>query len=266
MNELQIFTNKAFGSVRVVEQDGQPWFVARDVCDCLGLANITEALRALDEDELTSEILKSAMQGREMRLISESGLYSLIFRSSKPEARAFSKWVRAEVLPAIRKHGAYLTPDTIERVLEDPDTIIRLAMSLKDERARRAVLESQAERDRPKVVFADSIAVAQTSILVGEMAKLITQGTSHTIGQNRLFNWLKCNKYLHKHGSQRHMPTQYSIERGLFEIKEGTRVGSSGESHITKTTKITGKGQIYFMNLFKTLASTDLKEKAQVQA
>lgn len=186
-----------------------------------------------------------------MSIVSEAGLYSLILRSRKPEAKTFKRWITHEVLPAIRKHGGYLTPGKLEEALTDPDTIIRLATNLKAEREKRQALEAQAAADRPKVVFAESIEVAKTSILIGEMAKLIKQATGYDMGQNRFFDWLRANGYLHKSGSAKNMPTQRCIEAGWMEIKEGTRIGSSGECHITRTTKVTGRGQIYFVNLFK---------------
>ncbi len=253
MNDLKIFENEAFGAVRVVERDGEPWFVARDVCECLELGNPRTSIALLDEDEKGVHTMDTPGGQQEMSIVSEAGLYSLILRSRKPEAKAFKRWITHEVLPAIRRHGAYLTPDMVEKVISDPDTIIRLATDLKTEREKRAALEAQAEADRPKVVFAESIEVAKTSILVGEMAKLIKQATGYDIGQNRFFDWLRDSGYLHKGGSQRNMPTQRCIEAGWMEIKEGSRIGSSGECHITRTTKITGKGQIYFINLFRSM-------------
>ena len=254
MTALKIFTHEAFGSVRTVEHNGLPWFVGKDVCDCLELGNTTEALRGLDDDE---KFTLSNPEGNpragiplELNIISEPGLYSLILRSRKPEAKAFKRWLVHEVIPSIRRHGVYATPQTVEAMLNDPETTIKILTALKDERAQRQALEARAEADRPKVVFAESIEVARTSILVGEMAKLIKQATGHDIGQNRFFEWLRDHGYLHKSGSQRNMPTQRSIDAEWMEIKEGTRIGSSGECHITRTTKITGRGQIYFVNLF----------------
>lgn len=254
MTALKIFTHEAFGSVRTVEHNGLPWFVAKDVCDCLELGNTTEALRGLDDDE---KFTLSNPEGNpragiplELNIISEPGLYSLILRSRKPEAKAFKRWLVHEVIPAIRRHGVYATPQTVEAMLNDPETTIKILTALKEERAQRQALEARAEADRPKVVFAESIEVARTSILVGEMAKLIKQATGHDIGQNRFFEWLRDRGYLHKSGSQRNMPTQRSIDAEWMEVKEGTRIGSSGECHITRTTKITGRGQIYFVNLF----------------
>lgn len=254
MTALKIFTHEAFGSVRTVEHNGLPWFVGKDVCDCLELGNTTKALYGLDDDEkftlTNSEGNPRAGIPLELNIISEPGLYSLILRSRKPEAKAFNRWITHEVIPSIRRHGMYATPQTVEAMLDDPDTTIKILTALKEERAQRQALEARAEADRPKIVFAESIEVARTSILVGEMAKLIKQATGHDIGQNRFFEWLRDRGYLHKSGSQRNMPTQRSIDAEWMEIKEGTRIGSSGECHITRTTKITGRGQIYFVNLF----------------
>ena len=188
-----------------------------------------------------------------MKIIPEEDVYALIFGSHLESAKQFRRWLCDDVLPSIRRHGGYLTPSKIEEALLNPDTIIRLATDLKTEREKRQALEARAEADRPKVVFAESIEVAKTSILVGEMAKLIKQATGYDIGQNRFFDWLRDSGYLHKGGSQRNMPTQRCIEAGWMEIKEGSRIGSSGECHITRTTKITGKGQIYFINLFRSM-------------
>ena len=249
MNDMKIFENSEFGAVRVVDMNGEPWFVARDVCECLELGNPRTSIALLDEDEKGVHTMDTPGGAQEMSIVSEAGLYSLILRSRKPEAKAFKRWITHEVLPAIRKHGGYLTPAKLEEALTDPDTIIRLATNLKAEREKRQALEAQAAADRPKVVFAESIEVAKTSILVGEMAKLIKQATGCDMGQNRFFEWLRANGYLHKGGSARNMPTQRCIDAGW--MKEGTRIGSSGECHITRTPKVTGKGQIYFVNLFR---------------
>lgn len=250
MNDMKIFENSEFGAVRVVDVNGEPWFVAKDVCECLELTNTSQTLSYLDDDEKGITTNDTPGGAQEMSIVSEAGLYSLILRSRKPEAKAFKRWITHEVLPAIRKHGGYLTPAKLEEALTDPDTIIRLATDLKAEREKRRKLEAQAAADRPRVVFAESIEVAKTSILVGEMAKLIKQATGRDMGQNRFFEWLRANGYLHKQGSQKNMPTQRCIDAGWMEIKEGTRIGSGGECHITRTPKITGKGQIYFVNLF----------------
>ena len=263
MNDLKIFENEAFGAVRVVERDGEPWFVASDVAralkysesslETIGKLFISVPVEWTDRKQIPVRSENGVEQLRELLIISEQGLYFFLGRSDKPGALPCQKWIAGDVLPSIRKHGAYLTPAKLEEVLLNPDTLIRLATDLKAEREKRIALEAQAEADRPKVVFAESIEVAKTSILVGEMAKLIKQATGYDIGQNRFFDWLRDSGYLHKGGSQRNMPTQRCIEAGWMEIKEGSRIGSSGECHITRTTKITGNGQIYFINLFRSM-------------
>lgn len=251
MNDMKIFENSEFGAVRVVDVNGEPWFVARDVASALGYVDTTQAIRMHCEKAKDFRGVEMTATATPMKIIPEEDVYALIFGSHLESAKQFRRWICDEVLPAIRKHGGYLTPAKLEEALTDPDTIIRLATNLKAERKKRQALEAQAAADRPKVVFAESIEVAKTSILVGEMAKLIKQATGCDMGQNRFFEWLRANGYLHKGGSARNMPTQRCIDAGWMEIKEGTRIGSSGECHITRTPKVTGKGQIYFVNLFR---------------
>ena len=254
MNDMKIFENSEFGAVRVVDVNGEPWFVAKDVLRALDYAddyNPSRAMQAIPGEWKGVHRMHTPGGEQEMLIISEQGLYFFLGRSDKPKALPYQKWVAGDVVPTIRKHGGYLTPAKLEEALTDPDTIIRLATNLKAEREKRQAPEAQAAADRPKVVFAESIEVAKTSILVGEMAKLIKQATGCDMGQNRFFEWLRANGYLHKGGSARNMPTQRCIDAGWMEIKEGTRIGSSGECHITRTPKVTGKGQIYFVNLFR---------------
>ena len=251
MNDMKIFENSEFGAVRVVDVNGEPWFVARDVASALGYVDTTQAIRMHCEKAKDFRGVEMTATATPMKIIPEEDVYALIFGSHLESAKKFRRWICDEVLPAIRKHGGYLTPAKLEEALTDPDTIIRLATNLKAEREKRQALEAQAAADRPKVVFAESIEVAKTSILVGEMAKIIKQATGCDMGQNRFFEWLRANGYLHKGGSARNMPTQRCIDAGWMEIKEGTRIGSSGECHITRTPKVTGKGQIYFVNLFR---------------
>lgn len=251
MNDMKIFENSEFGAVRVVDVNGEPWFVARDVASALGYVDTTQAIRMHCEKAKDFRGVEMTATATPMKIIPEEDVYALIFGSHLESAKQFRRWICDEVLPAIRKHGGYLTPAKLEEALTDPDTIIRLATNLKAERKKRQALEAQAAADRPKVVFAESIEVAKTSILVGEIAKLIKQATGCDMGQNRFFEWLRANGYLHKGGSARNMPTQRCIDAGWMEIKEGTRIGSSGECHITRTPKVTGKGQIYFVNLFR---------------
>lgn len=248
MNELQIFTSPEFGEIRTAFQNGEPWFVAKDVCRALDVDDT--ATRRLDDDEKGLRSIQTLGGTQEMSIISESGLYGLVLGSRKPEAKLFKRWITHEVIPAIRKHGGYLTPEKIEEALSDPDTIIRLATSLKEERAKRKEAERQITADRPKVLFADSVAASNTSILIGELAKILKQN-GYDIGQNRLFQWLRDNEYLiSKVSTQKNMPTQKSMELGLFEIKERSFSDPSGVIHISKTVKVTGKGQQYFINKF----------------
>lgn len=249
MNELQIF-NYNGNEVRTIQKDGEPWWVLKDVCNVLDLSDTNKTAERLDVDELTRIKFVTGGQNREMLCINESGLYNVILRSDKPEAKPFRKWVTSEVLPSIRKHGAYMTPQKIEEALLNPDTIIKLATNLKAEREKRMELERQAEKDKPLVAFANSVSVAKTSILIGELAKLLKQNGIE-MGQNRLFTWMRKNGYLiSRKGTDYNMPTQRSMEMKLFEIKETTISHGDGHTSINRTPKVTGKGQIYFINLF----------------
>lgn len=250
MNELQIF-NYNGNEVRTIQKDGEPWWVLKDVCTVLGIVDHKVAARRLEEDEVCQTPLTDSLgRMQEMTVINESGLYNVVLRSDKPEAKPFRKWVTSEVLPFIRKHGAYMTPQKIEEVLLNPDTVIQLATNLKTEREKRMELERQAEKDKPLVTFANSVSVAKTSILIGELAKLLKQNGIE-MGQNRLFTWMRKNGYLiSRKGTDYNMPTQRSMEMKLFEIKETTISHGDGHTSLNKTPKVTGKGQIYFINLF----------------
>lgn len=228
-----------------------PWFVLKDVCQILGIGSPHKVFERLDEDERNQvPVIDSIGRKQETAVINESGLYNVILRSDKPEAKPFRKWVTSEVLPSIRKHGAYMTPETIEAAILNPDTIIKIATELKAEREKRQALEAQAEADKPKVLFADAVAAAQSSILVGELAKLLKQN-GVDIGQNRLFKWLRDNGYLiRRKGNDFNMPTQRAMELGLFEIKETAISHADGHTSVSKTPKVTGKGQQYFVERF----------------
>lgn len=248
MNELKIFENNQFGKVRVQVINNEPWFVAKDVCDALDIKNSRQALTRLEEDEKADVILNDGSQNRNMSIVNEYGLYNLVLASRKQEAKQFKRWITHEVIPTIRKHGAYLTEDKIKEVLLNPDTIIKLAMNLKQEKKRRLQLQETIEKNKPKVLFANSVETSKTSILVGELAKIMKQN-GHEIGQNRLFEWLRNNNYLiSRKGTDYNMPTQKSMNLGLFEIKETSITHADGHITVNKTPKITGKGQIYFMN------------------
>ena len=250
-NKLEVFTNAEFGSVRTLTIDEKPYFVGKDVAEILGYSNTQKAIRdhVDDEDKLTERIVLSG-QNREIIIINESGLYSLILSSKLPNAKRFKRWVTSEVLPSIRKHGAYMTDSTLEQALTSPDFLIKLATELKTEKEKRQALEVQAEENKPKVLFADAVSVSNTSILVGDLAKIIKQNGVN-IGANRLFAWLRDNGYLIKRkGNDYNMPTQYSMDLGLFEVKETVITHSDGHTSISKTPKVTGKGQQYFVNKF----------------
>jgi len=246
VNEIQIYTNQRFGDVRAITKDGEPWFVAADVCRALDLGNSRMALTRLEDDE-KGVILTDTLGGKqEMSTVNEPGLYSLVLGSRKPEAKAFKRWITHEVIPAIRKHGMYATPETVEAMLNDPDSMIAVLQALKEERQKRLEAEQTNETNKPKVLFADSVAQAGNEILIGELAKLLRQNGYET-GQNRLFKKLREEGYLMKAST---IPTQRSMEMGLFRVIERTVVMPDGSTRITQTTKVTGKGQIYFLNRF----------------
>lgn len=253
MDELQIFENEEFGKVRTVVKDNEPWFVGKDVADILGYKDTVNALKAhVDEEDKTGWQITTPSRGTQTAtIINESGVYALVFGSKLPKAKAFKRWVTSEILPAIRKHGGYLTPDKVEEILTDPDTIIQIATQLKEERAKREAAEKVIEEQRPKALFADAVSASKTSILIGALAKLIRQN-GVDVGQKRLFEWLRKKGYLIKSGNDKNMPTQRSMEQGLFEVKEGSYVDGDGVNRITRTTKVTGKGQRYFVNKFLT--------------
>lgn len=249
MNELKIFNNPDFGELRAVTIDGEPWFVGKDVALVLGYKNTRQALATnVDDEDRGVHSLDTPSGKQEMTVINESGLYSLVLSSKLPTAKKFKRWVTSDVLPSIRKHGMYATTETVENMLADPDTAIRLLNEIKAEREKRAELEAEREANRPKVIFADSVAASKTSILVGELAKLLKQN-GVPVGQNRLFGWMRENGFLiRRKGSDFNMPTQRAMEMGLFEIKETSITHADGHTSINKTPKVTGKGQQYFVN------------------
>ncbi|MBF1107083.1 MAG: phage antirepressor KilAC domain-containing protein [Solobacterium sp.] len=243
MNELKVFNNVMFGNVRIILRDNEPWFVAKDVCDCLDIGNSRQALSRLDDDEKNSVILNDGIAGNPTKaIVNEYGLYSLVMSSRKPEAKEFKRWVTHEVLPSIRKYGTYSVD--IPRTL--PDALKAYASEIEAHNKTKALVEEQ----KPKVLFADAVNASHTSILVGDLAKLLRQN-GLDIGQNRLFERLRQEGYLIKQkGESYNMPTQRSMDMKLFEVKESTFTNPDGSTHITKTSKVTGKGQIYFTNRY----------------
>lgn len=245
-NEIQRFDFKGAALRTLTDEAGEPWFVAKDVCDILELGNTTNALRALDEDEKTNFTNCNVAQngGRAPLIISEPGLYKLIMRSRKPEAKEFQRWVTHEVLPQIRKHGGYMAGQ--ERMTPEQMALasMRWLQSKVDEQAK------QLKAQEGKVLFANAVETARTSILVGDFAK-IPKSNGIDIGPRRLFAWLREHGWLIKaKGSSWNMPTQKAMDLHLFEIKETTISHSDGHTTINKTPKMTGKGQTYFAKLF----------------
>ena len=240
MDNLQIFKNSEFGEVRTVTVNEEPMFCLTDICKALEIKNATDVAKRLDEDERTR--LNLGRQG-EANFITESGLYAVILRSDKPNARKFRKWVTSEVLPSIRKNGGYIVG---QENMTDDELMAKALMVAQNKIAER---DKQIERMKPKEIFADAVSASETSILVGDLAKLISQN-GYKIGQKRLFEWLRTNNFLIKCGSSRNMPQQRFVEQGLFEVKESNIQNPNGSVRITRTTKVTGKGQIYFVNKF----------------
>ncbi len=244
MNELQIFKNDLFGEVRTVLLNNEVWFVLIDICKALGLTNPSMVALRLDEDEVTKFDLGS-LSGI-TNIVNESGLYKVIFRSDKKEVKPFTKWVTNEILPSVRKHGMYAT----DELLSNPDLFIKVLTELKKEKEDKKLLENKVKEDKPKVIFADAVSTSRTSILVGELAKLLKQNGVE-IGQNRLFEWLRTNGYLiSKKSISFNMPTQKAMNLELFEIKETSITHADGHITVSKTPKVTGKGQLYFINKF----------------
>ena len=247
--DIQIFKNEQFGQIRVVERDGEPWFVAVDICGALDIANSRDALTRIDEDEKGVALTDTLGGAQEVAVVNEPGLYSLVLGSRKSEARAFKRWITHDVIPAIRKTGMYATPATVEAMLANPDTMIQVLQAFKDEREQRLALETRVVADAPKVAFADAVETSTDSCLVGQLAKIIRQN-GYEIGANRLFEYLRKEGYLCRAGSNRNMPTQRSMEAGWFEVKESVLENPDGSIRIVRTPKVTGKGQIYFVNKF----------------
>lgn len=240
MNEIFNFRGQ---DVRTVIINNEPYFVGKDVAEILGYTNPRQALKNhVDEDDKGVSKCDTPGGKQDLVIINESGMYSLVLSSKLPQAKEFKRWVTSEVLPTIRKNGMYAT----DELLDNPDFAIATLQKLKEEREAKKQLEAQIEADRPKVIFSDAVSASHTSILVGEFAKIMRQNGAD-MGQNRMFAWLRENGYLiSRKGSDRNMPTQKSMELGLFEIKETTINHSDGHISISKTPKITGKGQLYF--------------------
>lgn len=253
MEDIQIFNSKEFGDVRALELNGAPWFVGKDVAEALGygagksLANAVS--KHVDEEDKGVTEMMTPGGVQKVIIINESGLYSLVLSSKLPSAKKFKHWVTSEVLPTIRRHGAYMTEEALEKAITEPDFLIRLATQLKEEKAKRLEAEKQIEADRPKVTFANAVNVSKDGMLLGMLAKLLHQN-GVDIGQKRLFQWMRDKGYLMKNGTDKNMPTQKSRELGLFKVKERAIDNPDGSVRLTRTTLVTGKGQEYFINKF----------------
>lgn len=255
MSSLQVFSNKEFGNVRMVEVNGEPYAVGVDIARALEYRKPSQAV--IDHCKGIRKLgIPSEGGVQQTNIIPEGDIYRLIIKAAdqsrnreiKAKAEKFERWIFDEVIPSISRHGAYMTPDTIEKVLLNPDTIIQLATQLKEEQLKRAMAEAEIEKQKPKVLFADSVQASENSILVRELAIILRQN-GVDIGQNRLFEWLRNNGYLVKRkGTDYNTPTQRAMDMGLFEIKQTAITHSDGSISVSKTSKVTGKGQIYFVN------------------
>lgn len=254
MNELKIFENEQFGKVRAVKIDEEPWFVGKDVAAALGYNDTKSALKDhvdVEDKQIVQrgQIATLDVPNRGMTIINESGLYSLVMSSKLPSAKAFKRWVTSEVLPSIRKHGAYMTPLTLKQMIADPETTIQILTSLKEEREQRIKLEAEARQNKPKVLFADTVTASDDCVLVGTLAKMMRQSGTQ-IGQNRLFALLRKDGFLMQSGERYNLPTQKAMEMGLFKIKESTVTSADGTVRLVQTPVVTGKGQQYFTNRY----------------
>lgn len=244
MNELQTF-NFNNQPVRTVQLNNQPYWVLKDVCEVLELSNPTVVANRLEDDEVTKFNL-GGLSG-ETNIITESGLYAVILRSDKPNAKEFRKWVTSEVLPTIRKTGAYLTDEKAYDITHNPQSLADLLLQAGEQLKQKELIIKELQ---PKALFADAVASSKTSILIGQLAKILTQN-GYQIGQNRLFEKLRSEGFLSsRKGADWNMPQQRYVEQGIFEIKESTHIDGNGVNITTKTVTVTGKGQIYFLNKF----------------
>lgn len=256
MNDIQVFNSEQFGEIRTAGTAQEPIFCAADICRALGYNNGRDAIsRHCDEGDVVKHDTPTTSGVQTMTFVNESGLYSLIFGSKLESAKQFKKWVTSDVLPSIRKHGMYATEATVENMLNDPENAILMLQAYQRERKERLAaqqqvekLEAQAIEDKPKIIYADAVKGSTSSCLIGELAKMIAQN-GYPIGEKRLFQWLRDNHYLCSYGERFNQPYQQYIEQGLFTMKQNV-FSVDGEMRTRNTTKVTGKGQIYFINKF----------------
>lgn len=259
MNDIQIFQNPEFGEIRTIEQDGEPWFVGKDVAWALGYGEGKSLANAVanhvDEDDRSVTKMMTEWGKRNFVIINESGLYSLVLGSKLPTAKKFKRWVTSEVLPSIRKTGGYIAG---QESMSDSELMAKALLVAKRQIDAKT---AQIEEMTPKAVFADAVAASKTSILIGELAKILRQNGVEDMGQQRLFEWMRNNGFLiRRKATDRNMPTQRAIEQGLMEVKETTICHSDGHTSISKTPKVTGKGQVYFVNRLAGKQISETKE------
>lgn len=250
-NEIQRFEFKGAALRTLTDENGEPWFVAKDVCDVLELSNVGQALARLDDDEKSSITLNDGTPGNPNKaIVSESGLYALVLASRKPEAHEFKRWVTHEVLPQIRKTGGYIPTTDVDDDMTILAKAVMIGQRTMEEQKRRIAEQSEHIKAlEPKARFADAVAASDGTCLIGELAKMLRQNGLN-IGQNRLFEILRQDGYLGKTGSNRNVPTQKAMDLGLFRIKETAITHSDGHVTISRTAKVTGKGQTYFINRY----------------
>lgn len=256
MKEIQIFKNEQFGEIRTAGTADEPLFCLSDVCNAVGISNSRNVKSRLDEDDVRLvDITDSLGRNQQATFVTEAGLYETILRSDSETVKPFRKWVTSEVLPTIRKHGMYATGQTIESILNNPDNAIVILQAMQKERKERIAAQQQIERleqqaieDKPKVIYADAVKGSTSSCLIGELAKMIAQN-GYPIGEKRLFQWMRENHYLCSYGERFNLPYQQYIEQGLFTMKQNV-FSVNGEMKTRNTTKVTGKGQIYFISKF----------------
>ena len=252
MNSIKVFNSPEFGEVRTIEINGEAWFIGREIAELLGYSNTRDALaRHVDAEDKNTVVIPDGNKGNpNQTIINESGLYSLILSSKLPTAKQFKHWITSEVIPAIRRHGIYATPETIEKIINDPNFLITVLTELQKEQTKNKILTAKIAEDKPLTEFAEAVGRSRNAILIGDLARLLNQNGVNT-GQNRLFAWLRKNNYLiSRKGLSHNMPEQWAMDMGLFIVRESVVRFSDGTEHTRRTPMVTGKGQIYFINLF----------------
>ena len=248
MSEMQIFQNRAFGAVRVVEHEGEPWFVAKDVCECLELTDVSKTISLLDDDEKGTNSIRTPGGEQQMLVVSEPGLYSLILRSRKPEAKAFKRWVTHEILPSIRKTGHYGAPETEDEILARALVIAEGRLGMLSHAVSE--LQEQIALDAPKVELAEAIMETEECVSINQFAKILKQ-RGLDIGANRLYRDLRRDGYLmRRRGTNWNMPTQRMMDKGYFRVVERMTEADDGYQFVTVTTMITGAGQYHLFAHF----------------